>query len=270
MMDQELALGFSPCPNDTFMFHGWVNGHVGIPGVTVRPHLADVETLNQMASERRLDVSKLSFYAWLRVSGHYRLLETGAAMGHGCGPVLVSLRPLNRNDMPHCRIVLPGEGTTAHLLFRLWAPSAGARVFARYDEILPMVCAGDADAGVIIHETRFTYAASGCRPVVDLGAWWESQTGLPIPLGGIAADRRLGDDMIARVTAVIAQSIHHARSHPASTRGFVQRHAQEMAPEILARHIDTFVNDFSMGMSQTGQAAIDRLRQMALDAGVLG
>lgn len=266
---RELTLGFSPCPNDTFIFNGLASGAVAIPGCAVRVGIHDVEALNQMAQASVLDVSKLSIYAWLKMRQAYRLLETGGAMGHGCGPIVVARRRFRREDMPHCRIVLPGEWTTAHLLFRLWAPEAAQRIFIPYDRILEAVVSGQADCGVIIHETRFTYTASGCQEVVDLGAWWEKETGLPIPLGGVAAAHRLPAQLTDAVEAAIAASIRHAMTHPEQSLPFIKRHAREMAADVLARHIQTFVNDFSLGLGPTGRAAIARLEQMAAAAGAL-
>jgi 1,4-dihydroxy-6-naphthoate synthase len=266
---RELTLGFSPCPNDTFIFHGLVSGAVTLPGCSLQARIHDVETLNCMAQASALDVSKLSIYGWLKVRHAYRLLATGGALGHGCGPILVARRALTRDDMPHCRIVLPGEWTTAHLLLRLWAPEAGRRIFTTYDGILAAVAGGQADCGVIIHETRFTFAALGFQPVVDLGAWWEETTGLPIPLGGVAAADRLPAPLVAEIEAGVAASIRHGRANPGQSLPFIRQHARELAPDVLERHIETFVNDYSLDLGDRGREAIARLEQMALDAGAL-
>jgi 1,4-dihydroxy-6-naphthoate synthase len=178
-----ISLGFSPCPNDTFIFNGLVNGSVPLDGHCLEVSLHDVETLNQMAFKEQLDVTKLSFFAWLAVKSNYRLLSCGGALGYGCGPLVIAPRALTLEEMRDCRVVLPGEWTTAHLLFRLWAPLAGQRRFVPYDRIFEMLRSGEADCGVIIHESRFTFEAAGFHAVVDLGAWWEERTGLPIPSG---------------------------------------------------------------------------------------
>jgi 1,4-dihydroxy-6-naphthoate synthase len=265
----ELSLGFSPCPNDTFIFHGLVSGQVALPGCTLRDVLHDVETLNRLALEQTLDVTKLSFYAWLMVRENYRLLNSGAALGFGCGPLVISKKVLNREDMAACRILLPGQWTTAHLLFRLWAPEARQRRFVTYDRIFEALHNDTADCGVIIHESRFTFEQAGFRPVVDLGAWWEARTGLPIPLGGIAVHRRVPDELAIELETGIRQSIRHARQHPQACRDYIQRYAQEMRPEIQQAHIDTYVNDFSLDLGPIGQNAIATLEQEALHAGIL-
>ncbi len=268
-MTPELTFGYSPCPNDTFMFNAIADGSVTLPGHTIRPVLHDVETLNTLAMDAVLDVTKLSFYAWLAVKANYRLLSSGAAMGFGCGPVLIARKPLDADAVADCRVVLPGRWTTAHLLFRLWAPAARQRVFTTYDRIFDMLASGAADCGVIIHESRFTFEAAGFRPVVDLGAWWEERTGLPIPLGGIAARRPLGMPLIDAIDAALNASIRRALDDPQAALPYIRRHAQEMDAAVLDAHIRTFVNDYSLGVTEKGQQAIDRLEQMAREAGAL-
>jgi 1,4-dihydroxy-6-naphthoate synthase len=223
-----LTLGFSPCPNDTFIFDGLVNGKVPLPGYVLQPVLHDVETLNRMAFDQALDVTKLSFYAWLKVQEHYRLLDSGGALGYGCGPLVIARKSLTREDMAGCRIVLPGQWTTAHLLLQLWAPDARQRRFVPYDRIFAALDAGEADCGVIIHESRFTYQSAGFQAVVDLGAWWEDETGLPITLGCIAAHRRLPDGLAAQLEAKIRESIAAARREPEGALPYIRAHAQEM------------------------------------------
>lgn len=268
-MASELTLGYSPCPNDTFIFHAIASGTVGVEGCAVKPQLQDVETLNAMAMQATLDVSKLSFYAFLRVKDRYRLLSSGAAMGFGCGPVLISRRALSRKEIPSCRVVLPGRWTTAHLLFRLWCPKAQQRYFTAYDHIFDALETGAADCGVIIHESRFTFEAAGFRPVVDLGAWWEEKTGLPIPLGGIAAREQLGDPLIRSIDTAIHTSIRQAMAQPGQALPYIRQHAQEMDESVLAAHIRTFVNDFSLTLPQQGLDAITTLERMAMDAGAI-
>ncbi len=265
----QLSLGFSPCPNDTYIFHGLVSGRVALPGCTLQEVLHDVETLNRLAFDQVLDVTKLSFYAWLMVRRHYRLLDSGAALGFGCGPLVISRKRLTRDDMGDCRIVLPGCWTTAHLLFRLWAPEAQQRRFLTYDRIFEALNEGTADCGVIIHESRFTFQQAGFRPVIDLGAWWEARTGLPIPLGGIAVHRRVPESVAAQLEAGIRQSIELARRSPQAAGDYIRRHAQEMHPEVLQAHIDTYVNAFSLELGAVGRSAIDALEQEAVQAGLL-
>jgi 1,4-dihydroxy-6-naphthoate synthase len=264
-----LSLGFSPCPNDTFIFNALVNGAVETPGFHVQPQLHDVETLNQMAFEGVLDVTKLSFFAWLMVRDQYDLLASGGALGFGCGPVVIASRPMTAADMAGCRIVLPGQWTTAHLLFRLWAPQARQRSFAPYDQIFDILADGRADCGVIIHESRFTFQQKGFAAVADLGAWWEGQTGLPIPLGCIAAHKRLGRHAASAVEDAIRKSIALARKDPGAALPYIRAHAQEMTAEVLDAHIHTFVNEFSVDLGSVGRNAVATLAEKARQTGVI-
>ena len=268
-MAKELTFGYSPCPNDTFMFNALANGKVGVDGYRLKPELHDVETLNTMAMDAVLDVTKLSFYAWMAVKDSYLLLNSGAAMGFGCGPVLIAKGPLNQADIRHSRVVLPGQWTTAHLLFRLWAPDTRQRVFVSYDRIFDMLTSDQADCGVIIHECRFTFEEAGFSTIVDLGAWWENKTGLPIPLGAIAVRKRLGQPLITKIDAAVNQSIRQAMRQPEAALPYIRQHAQEMDATVLQKHIRSFVNDFSLDLSQKGRQAIDVLERMAQQAGAL-
>ncbi len=265
----KLTLGYSPCPNDTFMFHALVKGLLPLDDWQFSEELHDVETLNRMAMESRLDVTKLSFYAWLAVKDRYRLLNSGAALGYGCGPVLIAKRALAPRQVTSGKTLLPGRWTTAHLLFRLWAPDAADRRFAPYDRIFDLLERGAADSGVIIHENRFTFAAAGFRQIVDLGAWWEAETGLPIPLGCIAAKKTLPDTVIRRLETLIRESIACARRNPQSALPYMRRHAQEMDAGVLERHVCTFVNAFSLDLGSTGRAAVAALETRARTAEIL-
>jgi 5,8-dihydroxy-2-naphthoate synthase len=266
---EPLSLGFSPCPNDTFIFNALVNGQVELAGFRIQPVLHDVETLNRMAFDNILDVTKLSFFAWLMVQDQYDLLSSGGALGFGCGPVVIACRPLTAAKMSDCRIVLPGQWTTAHLLFRLWAPLARQLFFAPYDQIFDIVAKGEADCGVIIHESRFTFQQKGFEAVADLGAWWEEQTGLPIPLGCIAVQKRLGKDVALAVEDAIRKSIAQARQNPAATLPYIRSHAQEMTTEVLEAHIHTFVNEFSIDLGPMGRQAVASLAEKAQRTGVI-
>jgi 1,4-dihydroxy-6-naphthoate synthase len=251
------------------MFNAVAKGAVGVDEYTIKPVLHDVETLNGMAMDAMLDVTKLSFYAFLKAKARYRLLASGTAMGFGCGPVLISRIPLKPADIHRYRVVLPGQWTTAHLLFRLWAPDAHQRLFTAYDRIFDLLASGKADCGVIIHESRFTFEAAGFKPVVDLGAWWEEKTGMPIPLGGIAARSSLGDPLIGKIEAAVNKSIRMAMASPDEALPYVRRYAQEMDDAVLQAHIRTFVNDFSLALDERGNRAIDKLETMARDAGII-
>jgi 1,4-dihydroxy-6-naphthoate synthase len=268
-MTPTLSLGYSPCPNDTYIFHALSRGLLEDVPASFTTELHDVETLNQMAFGSRLDITKLSFFAYLKCKADYQLLNSGAALGYGCGPVVVARKKLLPGDMASARIVLPGEWTTAHLLFRLWVPEAEARFFLPYDQIFEALETGAADAGVIIHESRFTFEDAGLKAVVDLGAWWEAETRLPIPLGCIAARRSLSTDLIQSVDNAIGRSLDFSRDHPQDVMPRVRRYAQEMEDSVLLAHIDTFVNDFSRDLGTEGRKAIDRLEQMAHERGIL-
>lgn len=265
----KLTLAYSPCPNDTFMFRDIAVGLESLEGREIEIRIHDVETLNAMALEGTYDVTKVSFATWLRLEDHYEMLQAGAALGFGCGPVLVSRRALQRDDLARCRVALPGELTTAHLLLQLWAPQARDKVFVPYDRIIPMVAGGAADCGVIIHEGRFVYAQAGLRCLEDLGEWWERETKLPIPLGGIAARRSLGGNMIRDFEAMLRRAIAHSLAEPEGTWDYVRRHALEMNPDVLSSHVKLFVNEFSLDLSGRGQAAIAEMRKRACAAGVI-
>jgi len=265
----ELTFGYSPCPNDTFMFNAIAGQQVNVPKYRIKTILHDVETLNDLAFTATLDITKLSFYAWLKVKQNYRLLNSGAAMGFGCGPVLIARPECRKADVNQSRIVLPGQWTTAHLLFRLWAPEAEHRLFTPYDNIFQSLSSGKADFGVIIHESRFTFTSEGFVEVVDLGRWWEERTGFPIPLGGIAVREELGGPMIRSIDAAVKKSIQTANAFPKKTFAYIRQHAREMDEAVLQSHIQTFVNEYSLELPPEGIRAIATLEKMAAEAGLL-
>jgi 1,4-dihydroxy-6-naphthoate synthase len=265
----QLSIAYSPCPNDTFMLHALATGLVSRSGWQVTTNLHDVEQLNQLARDQVYDVTKLSFHGWLQVRSSYRLLHTGAALGFGCGPQLVAREPHTRDQVADLRVVLPGELTTAHLLFRLWQPAAAHRMFAQYDQIFGMVERGEADCGVVIHEGRFTYQQRGLCCLADLGEWWQGATGLPIPLGCFAARRTLPEQEVAEFEECMAESIGHARANPTAPLPYMRQHAQELDDSVLAQHVETFVNDFSLALGEQGLAAVEKLEEMARAAGVI-
>jgi len=265
----KLTFAYSPCPNDTFMFCGVATGRLRLPGWDVDVHLHDVETLNRLALDGEYDVTKMSFHALL-LARRYELLSVGAALGYGCGPVVVSKRLIEPDDLARCRVAVPGELTTAHMLLRLWRPDVADKVFVRYDEVMPLVASGGADAGVIIHEGRFTYEAAGLRRIVDLGEWWQGETNLPIPLGCIAARKDLGAGLVRQIESLLRRGIRESFENPDATGDYVRQYAQEMSPEVLAAHIRTFVNDYSLDLGEQGRAAAAELRELARRAGIIG
>ena len=262
-MDPPLHLAISPCPNDTFLFDAWVHGRIDTEGLVPQVQLADIAELNALARQGTPDVVKLSFFTYHLVSEQYALLEAGAALGRGCGPLLVSRAPLAPEQLAQARIAIPGRDTTAHLLLEVYAPQAQQRVVYPFEQIMPAVARGEADAGVIIHESRFTYAAHGLHLVQDLGAHWEAVTGLPIPLGGIAARRSLGPERLAVLNRVMRRSAEYALARPEVAMPWVRTHAQEMDEAVMRAHIALYVNDYSVALGAEGHAAVQRLRAEA-------
>ncbi len=254
----KLGFGFSPCPNDTFAFDALVHGRTPAPFTAV-PQLHDIEELNALAREGRFELTKLSFGALAGLRDRYTLLRSGAALGRGCGPLIVAREPVTLADAAAGRIAIPGFDTTAHLLLRLAAPALGDVVELRYDGILEAVANGEVDAGLIIHESRFTYAAHGLVEVADLGAWWESETGMPIPLGAICARSDLGADVIAAAEEAIRRSVEHAFAHPLDSLAYVRAHSQELSDEVCRQHIELYVNEFTRDLGDDGLAAVDAL-----------
>lgn len=262
-----LQLGISPCPNDTYIFSALVEGRVPLPeylGPLVT-RFADVEELNALAREGSLDVTKVSVAAVADILDEYAVLHSGGALGRGYGPLLVASRPASPEDLRDAVIAVPGARTTANTLLSLHGAFAGPRRELIFDAIMPALTRGEYAAGVIIHESRFTYAAHGLHLVLDLGEWWEQTTGAPIPLGVIVARRSLGDDALRRITACIRASLNAANADPAAGRDFVRSHAQEMDEAVLAKHIAAFVNEFSLDLGDEGRFAVERLVTKAAD-----
>jgi len=262
-----LRLGYSPCPNDAFIFHALTHGLVGAPGdFTFDVVLDDVEALNRAVAEGALDVAKISYHAYGYVSDDYVLLPAGGALGRGVGPLVVARTP--GLDLRGKRVAIPGGRTTANLLLRLWQPEGVELVQLRYDRIMPAVVAGEVDAGLIIHESRFTYASYGLTALVDLGTWWEQEIGHLVPLGAIAARRDLGPETHFRLTDRIRASLRYAWDHPEASAAYVAEHAQEMAPEVRAQHIALYVNEYSMDVGAQGAAAVRALLTQAVERGL--
>lgn len=266
-MNCELSIGYSPCPNDTFIFYALVHGQIPLRNFTLAaPVLDDVETLNQWALETKLDVTKLSFQVMGHVLDKYIILSSGAALGRGCGPLLVTSPDVSL-DLGNARIAIPGTYTTAAMLFKLYAPKANNLQVMRFEQIMPAISAGKVDAGVIIHESRFTYQDQSLVAVQDLGEWWEKLTGLPIPLGCIAAKRSLGREILTELDQAIRSSLVWARKHPEQCMEYIRSHAQEMQDSVLQNHIDLYVNDFSFDIGEEGKAAVREMLERGKKAG---
>jgi 1,4-dihydroxy-6-naphthoate synthase len=253
-----VRFGFTPCPNDAFAFHALVHGLVPA-SVEVEPVLLDIEELNRRAATGELELTKLSFGAAAAVGERYRLLRSGAALGRGVGPLVVAQSPLSLAEAAGGRIAVPGRETTAFLLLRLAAPGLGEVVELRYDLVLDAVATGKVDAGLIIHESRFTYRDHGLVAVADLGEWWETDTGLPVPLAGIFARSDLDAELAAAAESAIRASVEYAFAHPEASREYVRAHAQEMSDDVCAAHIALYVNENSVDIGDEGLVAVERL-----------
>ncbi|HGY09495.1 MAG TPA: 1,4-dihydroxy-6-naphthoate synthase [Oceanithermus profundus] len=251
-----MKLGYSLCPNDTFIFYALVHGKVPVPGPLVEV-LEDVETLNRWAFEGRLELTKISYAAYGHLREGYVALRAGGALGRGVGPLVVARGPV---ELAGARIAHPGRYTTAFLLLSLLlGEGAFEPVELRYDRIMPAVAAGEVDAGLIIHESRFTYPDHGLVKLLDLGVWWEEETGLPLPLGAILARRDLGDAVIQGVNEAVRASLTYAYAHPEEPRDYIRRYADELSDEVTDAHIRTYVNDFSLDVGEEGEAAVREL-----------
>jgi 1,4-dihydroxy-6-naphthoate synthase len=260
-----LELAFSPCPNDTFIFHAWTHGLIeGAPETKVT--FADVDVTNTAAEQGRFDVVKVSYAALPWLLDSYRLLPCGGALGRGCGPLILTAD--GRPNLDGARVAVPGERTTAYLLMRLWATgqSPASIEVVPFAQIMPGVQDGLFDAGLVIHEARFTYPRYGLRELTDLGRWWEESTGHPIPLGAILAKRSLDADALA---SVIRRSVDYAFAHPSASAAFVAAHADEMDPEVQQQHIALYVNSFSQDLGVEGYAAVEDLLGRAAAAGLV-
>lgn len=260
-MQSTLTLGYSPCPNDTFIFHGLASGRVAWTG-GLDITLADVEELNSLAGKGALDVVKVSVAAAAGILDDYVLLRAGGAMGYGVGPILVAMEQGKLAALNGTTVAIPGRMTTANLLFGLCCKEAGIQVELKemvFDEVMPAVASGAVGAGVVIHEGRFTFREHGMSRLLDLGTWWEEQTGLPIPLGAIAIRRSLGEDVARRMNEAIRQSLLDARSNPEAPRAYIKQYAQEMNDTVIREHIATFVTDYSLDVGDAGVRAVERL-----------
>jgi 1,4-dihydroxy-6-naphthoate synthase len=257
----KLTLGISPCPNDTFVFDALVNGLVDTGDLRFEVVHEDVETLNEWALRGRLDLSKISYGVLPEIARDYLLLSAGGALGHGVGPLLVA-RPGTAARPEELRIAIPGRHTTAHLLFSLAFPAAARKEFMVFSAIEEAVLSGAADAGVIIHESRFTYAAKGLVKLLDLGEHWEKVTGAPVPLGGIVARRALPAPLRREVDRLVRRSVEHGLAGLPGISAYVKRHAQEMDEAVMRQHIALYVNEHSLGLGDLGRRAVETLLEV--------
>jgi 1,4-dihydroxy-6-naphthoate synthase len=263
-----LTLGFSPCPNDTFIFDALVNNKIDTEGLEFDVLLADVQTLNEWATTGKLDITKLSYGVLPLVLDKYIVLNSGSALGSGVGPLLISpLRPLkkepyeDKSEVENAVIAIPGKNTTAHLLFSLAFPNAKDKVFLRYDKIEDFVLKGEG-LGVIIHENRFTYQQKGLHKIIDLGDYWEKQTGSAIPLGGIVVKRNIDNTLQRKIDRLIRKSIEYAYTKYPDLNDYIRKHSQEMSEQVMRKHIDLYVNNYSLALGEEGKKAVLKLLEV--------
>ena len=265
-----LSLGYSPCPNDTFIFYALVHGKIDAGGLQFKEILLDVETLNQMAVKGELDITKASYNAFGNLREDYCLLRSGGALGRGCGPLVVASKECEMKDLKGKTIAIPGELTTAYLLLQLYEPDFRSNVKVMpFHEIMGAVKEGKADAGLIIHESRFTYKSYGLKRVIDLGEWWEEETGLPIPLGCIIAKRSLGIELIEKLERLIRESVQYAKSRRDEPVKYIKEHSQEPDDSVIDEHVKLYVNDYSIDIGDDGIRAVRKLLDMAEERGTI-
>ncbi len=263
----DISIGFSPCPNDTYIFYAMVHGKIDTRGYNFVPHMADVEELNQMARSHKLPITKISFNAYLDLTDRYLLLDSGGALGEGCGPLLISKRPLSLDDLENKVIAIPGEKTTANFLLDYSINTPVQKKIYLFSEIEDAVLSQGVDAGVIIHENRFTYQDKGLHCIKDLGSYWEETTNSPIPLGGIIAERSLDPALLPHLSTIIRQSIEYADAHTDEVMQYVEQHAQEMDHEVMLQHIGLYVNHYSKSLGPGGRRAVETLFEEAKRSG---
>jgi len=267
----KLSLGFSSCPNDCFMFDAIVNRRIDLEGLEFSVRMADVEALNKAAFAGEVDVTKLSCHAYAYCAGAYVLLDAGSALGRNCGPLLISKRTVSEEEVAggKLRIAIPGTYTTANFLLGLAFPDARNKTELVFSAIEPALLDEQYDVGLIIHENRFTYEAKGLKKIIDLGEFWERETGAPIPLGGIVIKRSLSDAVKQTVNRVLRRSVEYAFAHRADSLPYVRAHAQEMSEDVMYRHIDLYVNEYSVDLGVEGRRAVQLLFERASAAGII-
>jgi 1,4-dihydroxy-6-naphthoate synthase len=265
----KLTLGFSTCPNDTFIFDAMVHGRIDTEGLQFELIMSDVEELNRLAFAGEIDVTKLSYHAFAHVANNYQLLTSGSALGFKNGPLLISKHKIYPDEISDLRIAIPGKYTTANLLLSIAFPKIKEKKVYLFSDIEEAVLSGEMDAGLIIHENRFTYQAKELKKIIDLGEYWETLTGKPIPLGGIVVNRKLSEDVRKKINRVMKRSVEYALANPNASYPFVKQYAQEMDDEVMRSHIGLYVNDFTRDLGEEGRTAIETLYTEAIKRGVI-
>ncbi len=265
----KLTLAYSTCPNDTFIFDALVNGKIDTEGLTFVPVLGDVEELNKQAFRGGVDITKISYHAYAYIADKYRVLNSGSALGHNNGPLLVSKRDISSDDLGSARIAIPGKYTTANLLLGIAWPGAKNTKEYLFSDIEQLLLDNEADAGLLIHENRFTYKKRGLRKIADLGEFWDGLTGLPIPLGAIAISRSLPDDIAMAVDRSLRRSVEFAFNNPESSFEYVRKYAVTMEKSVMQKHIDLYVNNYTIALGEDGKSAVRRLYSEAFSRSVI-
>jgi len=265
----KLRLGLSPCPNDTFIFEALINKKIDTGGIDYECFFADVEELNHHALNGSVDITKISYHAYAYAAANYLILDSGGALGRGNGPLLISRRKIYPDEISDVQIAIPGKYTTANLLLSIAWPEAQKKREYLFSDIAEIVLSGEADAGLIIHETRFTYQSMGLRKVADMGEYWERYSGMPIPLGAIVVNRNLPEDIARQVNDTIKRSIEYAWSNPASSLPFVRVHSREMKEKVVSDHIELYVNKFSLSLGEEGHKAVEKLFSVAQEKKII-
>ena len=266
---KKLRLGFSTCPNDTFIFDAMVHHKVDTEGLEFDYFLADVEELNKISFEGNIDITKISFHAYAYIADKFKILEPGSALGRNNGPLLISKRKIYPDEVPFVKIAIPGRNTTANLLLHIAYPDVKDLHEYLFSDIEEAVLTDEVDAGLIIHESRFTYEKKGLRKVVDLGEYWEETTGLPVPLGGIIINRNLDEETMHKVNRVLRRSIDYAYANPSESYEFIKKYAQEMEEDVMYKHIELYVNEYTLALGNDGRDAIRYLYQKGHEVGLI-
>jgi 1,4-dihydroxy-6-naphthoate synthase len=266
---QKISLAISPCPNDTFIFDALIHQKIDTQNIDFEIHFADVEVLNQSALKQKYDITKLSYFAYTKVAQDYILLNAGSALGNNCGPILIAKKHFSELEINNIKIGIPGELTTANFLFSLKFPEAKHKKYILFSDVETQLLNNEIDAGVIIHENRFTYQEKGLNKIVDLGEYWEQTYHAPIPLGGIVVRRDFDFSLQKKVNQIIHNSIEFAFNNRTAPQEFIKKHAQELRDEVIAQHIALYVNQYSLDLGENGKNAIRNLYQIATEKNII-
>ena len=265
----KISLGFSSCPNDTFIFDAMIHGKVDTEDLEFELFIGDVEELNRKAFSNELAITKISYNAYTRLTDNYILLDSGSALGENCGPLIIANEDFDIKELPNKKIAIPGINTTANLLLSVAFPKVKNKVEMIFSDIEKSVIDGSVDAGLIIHESRFTYEEKGLKKIIDLGEYWEGLTKTPTPLGGIIAQRDLGIEMLQKINRVLRRSVQFAFDNPKSGFDFIRQHSQEMSEEVMYKHIGLYVNDYTLDLGKAGRKSVETLFNKAKQLGLI-